>query len=97
MPVVSGIVAALIGTLSARVFGVVDTAGVDWIEGVIEVALATAGVSLFAAPPTSPDLDRGHPWGLPRLPDPKPGMGPEYRQRVEVPPRIRHKVRVRSS
>lgn len=44
---VIGIVAALIGTLIARLLGVSDTAGVDWIQLIIQVALAALGVSLY--------------------------------------------------
>lgn len=43
-----GIVAALIGTLIARVLGVADTGGIDWIELAIQVVLAAVGVSLYA-------------------------------------------------
>jgi uncharacterized membrane protein YeaQ/YmgE (transglycosylase-associated protein family) len=43
-----GIVAALVGTLIARLIGVADTGGVDWIELVIQVLLAAVGVSLLA-------------------------------------------------
>lgn len=43
--VVVGIVAALLGTLLARLFGVADTGGIDWIE---QVVLAAVGVSVLA-------------------------------------------------
>lgn len=43
-----GLVAALLGTVVAGVFGVADTRGVDWIELAIQVAFAAAGVSLAA-------------------------------------------------
>ncbi len=43
-----GIVAALVGTLIARLLGVSDTGGIDWIELIIQVALAAVGVSLVA-------------------------------------------------
>jgi uncharacterized membrane protein YeaQ/YmgE (transglycosylase-associated protein family) len=43
-----GIVAALVGTAIAAAAGVAATAGVDWIELVIQVALAAVGVSLVA-------------------------------------------------
>jgi uncharacterized membrane protein YeaQ/YmgE (transglycosylase-associated protein family) len=43
-----GIVAALIGTAIAAVVGVAATAGIDWIELIIQVALAAVGVSLVA-------------------------------------------------
>jgi uncharacterized membrane protein YeaQ/YmgE (transglycosylase-associated protein family) len=41
-----GIVAALIGTLLAALLGVDDTRGVDWIELILQVALAAGGVYL---------------------------------------------------
>lgn len=41
-----GIGAALLGTAIARATGVADTAGVDWIEILIQVALAALGVAL---------------------------------------------------
>jgi uncharacterized membrane protein YeaQ/YmgE (transglycosylase-associated protein family) len=43
-----GIVAALIGTALARALGWADTPGIDWIEVVIQVALAAIGVVLTA-------------------------------------------------
>ena len=45
---VVGIVAALIGTAIASAIGVGATAGIDWIELIIQVALAAVGVSLVA-------------------------------------------------
>ncbi len=44
---VIGIVAALLGTGVAAILGVSDTAGIDWIQLVIQVALAAVGVSLY--------------------------------------------------
>ncbi|MEU6719344.1 GlsB/YeaQ/YmgE family stress response membrane protein [Nonomuraea sp. NPDC046802] len=46
LTIVIGIVAALIGTAIAGVFGVADTRGIDWIELAIQIALAALGVSL---------------------------------------------------
>ncbi|MCP2167337.1 GlsB/YeaQ/YmgE family stress response membrane protein [Goodfellowiella coeruleoviolacea] len=43
-----GVVAAIIGTLVANALGVGDTRGVDWIEIIVQVALAAAGVSIAA-------------------------------------------------
>jgi uncharacterized membrane protein YeaQ/YmgE (transglycosylase-associated protein family) len=40
-----GIVAALIGSALAAAIGVADTKGVDWIEWVIQIALAAVGVT----------------------------------------------------
>jgi len=41
-----GIVAALLGTVIARALNVVNTPGFDWIEILIQVALAAVGVGL---------------------------------------------------
>jgi len=43
-----GIVAALIGTASAAACGVAATRGIDWIELIIQVALAAIGVAIVA-------------------------------------------------
>jgi uncharacterized membrane protein YeaQ/YmgE (transglycosylase-associated protein family) len=43
-----GIVAALLGTLVASLFGVADTAGLDWAELVLQVGFAAVGVALAA-------------------------------------------------
>jgi uncharacterized membrane protein YeaQ/YmgE (transglycosylase-associated protein family) len=43
---VVGIVAALIGTLIAHAFGWADTRGIDWVEHILQLALAIAGVLL---------------------------------------------------
>jgi hypothetical protein len=43
-----GIVAALIGTAIAAAVGVANTGGIDWIELIIQVALAAIGVSIVA-------------------------------------------------
>jgi len=48
LTVAIGIVAALIGTLIANALGVGDTNGFDWIEFIIQVALAAAGVALVS-------------------------------------------------
>ena len=48
LTIVVGIVAALVGTLIAGVFGWADTRGIDWIELFIQVALAAGGVVLAA-------------------------------------------------
>jgi uncharacterized membrane protein YeaQ/YmgE (transglycosylase-associated protein family) len=48
LTIVIGIVAAIIGTFLAAAIGVADTAGIDWIELIIQVALAAVGVSLVA-------------------------------------------------
>jgi len=41
-----GVVAALIGTVIARAFGVAETSGIDWTEILIQVILAAVGVAL---------------------------------------------------
>ncbi|HEY7175319.1 MAG TPA: GlsB/YeaQ/YmgE family stress response membrane protein [Micromonosporaceae bacterium] len=43
-----GIVAAFIGTLIAGALGVRHTPGIDWIQLIIQVALAAIGVALIA-------------------------------------------------
>src|SRR5262245_20628130 len=43
-----GIVAALIGTIIAGALGVRDTPGIDWIQLIIQVALAALGVALVS-------------------------------------------------
>jgi uncharacterized membrane protein YeaQ/YmgE (transglycosylase-associated protein family) len=40
-----GIAAALVGTAIAAAFDVADTKGVDWIEWLIQIGLAAAGVA----------------------------------------------------
>ncbi|MER6616733.1 GlsB/YeaQ/YmgE family stress response membrane protein [Streptomyces xantholiticus] len=40
-----GILAAFIGTALAAALGVADTKGVDWIEWLIQIALAATGVA----------------------------------------------------
>ncbi|MFI9638999.1 GlsB/YeaQ/YmgE family stress response membrane protein [Micromonospora sp. NPDC051925] len=43
-----GVVAAILGTLVAGALGVDDTAGIDWIELLIQVVFAAIGVALVA-------------------------------------------------
>ncbi|MFC4500989.1 MULTISPECIES: GlsB/YeaQ/YmgE family stress response membrane protein [Streptomyces] len=43
--IVVGIVAALIGSGIASALGVADTNGVDWVEWLIQIALAGVGVT----------------------------------------------------
>ena len=43
-----GVVAAIIGTFIAAALGVADTPGIDWIELILQVALAAAGVAIIA-------------------------------------------------
>jgi len=46
LTIVVGIIAAIIGTLLARAIGVSDTPGIDWIELILQVAVAAVGVSV---------------------------------------------------
>ncbi|MEV7010267.1 GlsB/YeaQ/YmgE family stress response membrane protein [Streptosporangium sp. NPDC051022] len=46
LTIVIGVVAALIGTAIATVLGVANTGGIDWIELIIQIALAAGGVAL---------------------------------------------------
>ena len=48
LTILIGIGAALIGTFIANALGVGATRGIDWIELIIQVALAAAGVVLVA-------------------------------------------------
>jgi uncharacterized membrane protein YeaQ/YmgE (transglycosylase-associated protein family) len=59
LTVVIGIVAALVGTLVAGLFGVADTRGIDWIELVLQVGLAAVGVSLAVGATGRRELPRG--------------------------------------
>jgi uncharacterized membrane protein YeaQ/YmgE (transglycosylase-associated protein family) len=43
-----GMASMLLGSLLANAFGVDDTQGIDWIELLIQFALAVAGVGLVA-------------------------------------------------
>ena len=43
-----GVVAAIVGTAVAAVFGVADTPGIDWIELVLQIAFAAGGVAIAA-------------------------------------------------
>ncbi|MFF7331258.1 GlsB/YeaQ/YmgE family stress response membrane protein [Streptomyces sp. NPDC090306] len=45
LTIVVGIVAAWIGALIAHGLGVQDTNGVDWIEWLIQIALAAVGIA----------------------------------------------------
>lgn len=48
LTLVVGIVAALLGTAIAAAIGVAATRGIDWIEMIIQVALAAIGVAIVA-------------------------------------------------
>lgn len=44
LTLIVGIVAALVGTLIAQMFGWADTKGIDWLEHIIQLGLAVVGV-----------------------------------------------------
>jgi len=46
LTLVIGVVAALVGTFIAAAFGVAKTPGVDWIELILQVALAAGGIAI---------------------------------------------------
>jgi uncharacterized membrane protein YeaQ/YmgE (transglycosylase-associated protein family) len=48
LTILVGIIAAFIGTAIARAFGVANTAGIDWIELLLQVLVAAVGVGLVA-------------------------------------------------
>ena len=49
LTMVIGVVAALLGTVLARALGIATaTSGIDWLELLIQVALAAVGVALVA-------------------------------------------------
>lgn len=48
LTILIGIAAAMLGTVVANALGVGDTNGIDWIELIIQVALAAVGVSIAA-------------------------------------------------
>ncbi|MCA1221209.1 GlsB/YeaQ/YmgE family stress response membrane protein [Streptomyces sp. 8L] len=50
--IVIGIVAALVGSWIASAVGVADTNGVDWIEWIIQIALAALGIAALDRPRT---------------------------------------------
>jgi uncharacterized membrane protein YeaQ/YmgE (transglycosylase-associated protein family) len=48
LTILVGIVAAFIGTFIARLFGVANTRGIDWIELILQIVVAAIGVSVVA-------------------------------------------------
>jgi uncharacterized membrane protein YeaQ/YmgE (transglycosylase-associated protein family) len=48
LTIVIGIIGAVIGTFLAQMIGVAVTPGIDWIEVVLQVAVAAAGIALAA-------------------------------------------------
>ena len=49
LTVVVGIISAIIGTLLAKAVGVADTPGIDWIELILQVAVAAVGVTVVGS------------------------------------------------
>lgn len=43
-----GVVAALLGTLVAGIFGVAETRGIDWIEILLQIVFAAIGVAILS-------------------------------------------------
>jgi uncharacterized membrane protein YeaQ/YmgE (transglycosylase-associated protein family) len=48
LTILVGIVAAFIGTWIARMFGVANTGGIDWIELIMQIIVAAIGVTVVA-------------------------------------------------
>ena len=48
LTIVIGAIGAILGTLIAQYLGVAVTAGIDWIEILLQIAVAAAGVALAA-------------------------------------------------
>jgi uncharacterized membrane protein YeaQ/YmgE (transglycosylase-associated protein family) len=48
LTLVIGVIAAILGTLLAGALDVAETPGIDWIELILQVALAAAGVAIAA-------------------------------------------------
>ena len=47
LTIVVGIVAAVLGTFVAEALGVADTAGIDWIQLALQVAVAALAIAAF--------------------------------------------------
>ncbi|MDX8054925.1 GlsB/YeaQ/YmgE family stress response membrane protein [Lentzea sp. BCCO 10_0798] len=48
LTILVGIAAAFIGSWIARLLGVQDTPGIDWIEVIVQIVVAAVGVSVVA-------------------------------------------------
>lgn len=48
LTILVGVIAACVGTLIAAALSVNDTKGIDWIELIIQIALAVVGVGIGA-------------------------------------------------
>lgn len=49
LTIIVGIIAALIDTAIAKAVGVSDTPGIDWIELILQVAVAAVGVTIVGS------------------------------------------------
>jgi uncharacterized membrane protein YeaQ/YmgE (transglycosylase-associated protein family) len=58
LTILIGAVGALLGTLIAQYLGVAVTRGIDWIEIVLQVAVAAVGVSLASGAYNRRRIDR---------------------------------------
>jgi uncharacterized membrane protein YeaQ/YmgE (transglycosylase-associated protein family) len=45
LTILVGAVGAVVGTLLARLVGVANTPGIDWIELILQIAVAAAGIA----------------------------------------------------
>jgi uncharacterized membrane protein YeaQ/YmgE (transglycosylase-associated protein family) len=48
LTLVIGVVAALLGTFVAGIFGLANTRGIDWIELILQIVLAAVGVAIVS-------------------------------------------------
>ncbi|WP_061295172.1 GlsB/YeaQ/YmgE family stress response membrane protein [Herbidospora cretacea] len=60
MTILVGIVAALIGSLIAALFGFANTRGFDWWEHILQLVLAVIGVAFVAGRGITAGRGRGH-------------------------------------
>jgi uncharacterized membrane protein YeaQ/YmgE (transglycosylase-associated protein family) len=59
LTLIVGIVAALLGTLIAQMFGWADTRGIDWLEHILQLVLAVIGVAIVAGATQGKGRGRG--------------------------------------
>ena len=57
LTIVIGMIGAIAGSLLAQVVGVAVTPGVDWIEVVLQVAIAAVGVAIAAGAASASSTD----------------------------------------
>ncbi|MDQ1289385.1 MAG: hypothetical protein QG622_2951 [Actinomycetota bacterium] len=48
LTILVGAVGAFVGTFLARILGVADTNGIDWIELVFQIVVAAAGIAVLS-------------------------------------------------